>query len=295
MALTFNDLLSLNGVSPADVTLILHMTTQQPLRDMLPHLAANRRDLFDAYQAVHSDLATGTLRNRPLMASFLPMEGSRLLFEGLYLIAKADLLPTAEIYINAAYTELEAVWGAMDTAPARNTKARYEQVRFSFLPDDRLAKLRGRVVIARPAGRAYARVAAQTEVEVRAVLEMPALDPPPPDWREMVVAAPLLRELPVRWADRLSQWRGVYLIVDQADGARYVGSAYGADNLLGRWRAHVAGERGVTAELGHRNPGSFRFSVLELVAPAAPAAEVIAVEQNWKLRLDTVRFGLNRS
>jgi hypothetical protein len=129
---------------------------------------------------------------------------------------------------------------------------------------------------------------------VRAVLEEPAFDPPPPDWREMVIPATFLRALPVRWAERLGQWRGVYLIVDQTDGARYVGSAYGEENLLGRWRAHVAGDRGVTAELQHRDPAGFRFSVLDLVGPAAPPVEVIAVEQGWKRRLDTVRFGLNR-
>ncbi|MBL4559231.1 MAG: hypothetical protein JKP98_25855 [Rhodobacteraceae bacterium] len=36
-----------------------------------------------------------------------------------------------------------------------------------------------------------------------------------------------LRALPASWAPVLREWRGVYLIVDQTDGARYVGSAYG--------------------------------------------------------------------
>lgn len=294
MTLTFNDLLGLNGVAAEDVTLILHVTTQQPLRDMLPHLAANRRDLFDAYQAVHSDMATATLRNRPLMASFVPLASDRLLFEGLYRIGAAEVLPTQLIYADPAYAELESVWGAIDTASGQNIAARSEQVRFALVPDDRLEALRGRIVIARPAGRAYARVADRTRVDVRAVLDEPAFDPPPPDWREMVIDAPFLRVLPARWAERLSQWRGVYLIVDQADGARYVGSAYGADNLLGRWRTHVAGDKGVTVELALRDPAGFRFSVLELVAPAAVAAEVIRIEQGWKERLHTLRFGLNR-
>lgn len=295
MALTFNDLLRAKGVKPADVTLLLHMTSRQPLRDMMPHLAANRRDLFEAYQAVHNDQATATLRNRPMMASFLPLPGGRMLFEGLYRIASADLRPTSEVYGDPAYDELARDWGAADTSPGSSRAARGEIVRFSFVADDRLVDLRGRVVIENPKGRAYARVAAQTEALVRAVLEEPAFDPPPPDWRDMVIPATFLRALPQRWAERLGQWRGVYLIVDEIDGARYVGSAYGEENLLGRWRAHVAGDRGVTAELQHRDPVGFRFSVLDLVGPAAPPAEVIAVEQAWKRRLDTVRFGLNRA
>jgi hypothetical protein len=91
----------------------------------------------------------------------------------------------------------------------------------------------------------------------------------------------------------LREWRGVYLIVDQTDGARYVGSAYGADNLLGRWRAHVQGDQGITAKLRARNPAHFHFAILERMAPDDPAEDVIAREMTWIARLDTRRHGLN--
>ena len=101
--------------------------------------------------------------------------------------------------------------------------------------------------------------------------------------------------MPSAHAARLREWRGVYLIVDEADGQRYVGSASGAENLLGRWQAHVARDRGVTAELGKRDPTGFRFSILELLAPSASAEEVLAIEGNWKDRLATRSWGLNRN
>ena len=66
--------------------------------------------------------------------------------------------------------------------------------------------------------------------------------------------------MPNAWRDRLSQWRGVYLILDTSDGTRYVGSAYGQENILGRWLDHVRSDLGVTAELSHRNSNDFQFS-----------------------------------
>jgi len=81
--------------------------------------------------------------------------------------------------------------------------------------------------------------------------------------------------------------------VDEVDGACYVGSAYGTENLLGRCRSHVAGEQGVTRELAHRDPATFRFSILERANPDATPAEVIRLERTWMDRLDTIRYGLN--
>ena len=103
----------------------------------------------------------------------------------------------------------------------------------------------------------------------------------------------VLRAFPAGWRQTLSQWRGIYLITDATDGARYVGSAYGVENLLGRWQAHVAREVGVTAQLRHRDPVNFSFSILERVSPDMPTADVIALEQTWMTRLHTRTHGLN--
>jgi len=102
-----------------------------------------------------------------------------------------------------------------------------------------------------------------------------------------------LNRLLQNWAARLREWRGVYLITDETDGARYVGSAHGQDNLLGRWQAHVARDRGITRELARWDPANFRFSILERVSPAMAADEVITLEHDWMNRLHTRRHGLN--
>lgn len=293
MPLVFNDLLRLAGLDPEDVSVILHTTSLRPLRSMLRYLAAERRDLFDAYQAVHSDQATATLRRRNLVATFLPFDDGRLLFERLYRIAAAEDRPTTEIYANPAYRELEDAYGATDTGPDRNIAARETQVHFTLEPVDALEDLRGRIVIPAPVGRTYVRIAGRLDATVLALLERPAFVPSPPNWDSFVVSGGFVRSLPRNWAERLRHWRGVYLIVDETDGARYFGSAYGHENLLGRWNDHVRADRGVTVELADRDPTNFRFSILQLVAPTETAENVIALENNWKLRLHTREHGLN--
>lgn len=287
-----NDLLRVNGISSSDVAVVLHKTTLQPLRRLFPALVFERADLFDAYQSVHSDTATATLRKRPYFASFISLGPERMLFAGLFEIVQADNLPTAEIYADPRFQELAEAYGDVATAPAVNIAARERQVRFQVAPMTALAELRGRLQIPTPVGRTYVRLAENMRAAVAAITEEPITSPAPPDWREFIVTAAELRALPASWRARLGVWRGIYLIVD-ADGARYVGSAYGEDNLLGRWRTHIAGSQGVTAELAGRDPAGFRFSILELVSPVATVDEVVPVENTWKERLHTRKFGLN--
>ena len=85
----------------------------------------------------------------------------------------------------------------------------------------------------------------------------------------------------------MSQWRGVYLIHDRSDGKAYVGSAYGEENLLGRWRNHAPTGHGGNKLLRRRDPANFRFSILERVSPDAAPADVVRLEASWKERLHT--------
>jgi hypothetical protein len=51
---------------------------------------------------------------------------------------------------------------------------------------------------------------------------------------------------------------------------------------------------GIAAELKTRDPANFRFSILQVVEPDIDPKAVVAIESNWKKRLDTIRHGLNR-
>lgn len=291
----FSMLLNEAGIAAQDVTLVLHNTTLEPLRAQLPWMARHRPELFAAYQAVHNDQASATLAKRPLVASFAPSSGGQRLFLGLFSVAACDLHPRAEIYADPRYRELEQDFGATDTAPDRNIAKEGEQRLFDLQPDHRLSDYAGRIEVATPEGRTYARHADTTDLEITALHAHPANDPPMPDWRNLVLTTARLRHLPQPWSDRLRNWRGIYLIIDKTDGQRYIGAAYGQDNLLGRWQAHIAADRGIATRLRQRNPQNFCFSILELTSPTAPPDYVIALESGWKSRLHTRECGLNEN
>lgn len=291
----FNLLLRDGGFDPAQVSVILHTTNLHPLRELLPLIVADHPDLFDAYQSVHSTPATAALAARPYAASFVPLAGRRMVFAGLFAVRSEGAFPVAEIYADPRFARLEQAFGATDTGPEANLAGGGRQVRFAFARLEPLSDLVGRLTIAAPDGRTYVRIAANLDADIAGISEDSLLRRHPPEWREMILSATELRSLPRDWAARLAEWRGVYLIVDQADGARYVGAAYGAQNLLGRWRAHVAGDRGVTIELALRNPASFRFSILQRLDPDLAPDQVIGIEHDWIRRLDTMRNGLNRA
>ncbi|EIM76794.1 hypothetical protein A3SI_08826 [Nitritalea halalkaliphila LW7] len=42
------------------------------------------------------------------------------------------------------------------------------------------------------------------------------------------------------WVTALQNQKGVYLLTDRSNGKMYVGSAYGENMILGRWRAYMA-------------------------------------------------------
>lgn len=289
----FNLLLTSCGIDPEDVSLVFHTTRLAPLKTMLPWLVAQRRDLFEAYESVHSSTAERTLAGRPFYASFVPCGDADMLFTGLYEICSKDFTTAKEIYSDPRFGELAAQYGASDTSPERNLNRDREQRFFVSKRLDHLSELRGRLTLVSPAGRAYVRLAANLDPEVLSISAESRFEPAMPPWREVCLSATELRSLPVSWANRLKEWRGIYLIVDQVDGERYVGSAYGAKNLFGRWQDHVATDVGVTTELRHRDPANFRFTILERVSPDLTVEEIVPIENNWKRRLDTITNGLN--
>ena len=122
-------------------------------------------------------------------------------------------------------------------------------------------------------------------MKVMAILPDNAFALAMPAWRELVIAWQDLDSLPRKWSEILSQWRGIYYIFDRSERKGYVGSAYGEENVLGRWRNCAARGNGGNRLLRGRDPQNFEFSILERTSRDMPAEEVIAREVTWKVRL----------
>lgn len=116
-----------------------------------------------------------------------------------------------------------------------------------------------------PPERSWWRRAHRNQFPIHAILEDGALDAAMPAWDEINLGWDELAVLPVRWRTVLGQWRGIYYILDSSDGKAYVGSAYGRNNMLGRWKNYAASGHGGNRLLRERDPKNFRFSILQRV------------------------------
>lgn len=293
--LPFNSLLERAGLEPNDVAVILHTPTEPRVKRVMAWWASERPALFNTYQNNHSRNPEVTLKNRTYAASFVNMGNRTFLFVGLYR-NKGGTFETYEAMDQRE--DFKALFANSDLVPflKQGRDPADGRIIFDLANDDVLDDLRGRLRVAAPAAsRPYIRKAENLDLEIVALSDTPFAASDVSDWRNLTLTKAELLALPLTWTVALSQWRGIYLIVDEADGARYVGSAYGSTNLYGRWIEHVKGERGVTVELQRRDTVKFRFSILQRVSPDMEPHDVQLLEQSWKLRLHTLEFGLNRN
>jgi hypothetical protein len=77
------------------------------------------------------------------------------------------------------------------------------------------------------------------------------------------------------------------LIENMADGKFYVGSAYGEQNIFGRWKNYAKSGDGGNKLLKKLDPAGFRFSILQITAHDLGADEIVKIENSWKTRLNT--------
>lgn len=101
------------------------------------------------------------------------------------------------------------------------------------------------------------------------------------------------------WQTALQNQKGVYLITDDRTGKRYVGSAYGEDMLLGRWRSYIrtghSGNKGLKPLDFAYIQSHFRYAILDIHKATTDDAVIIRREHHWMKVLLTKdqRFGYN--
>lgn len=291
----FNDLLQMVKIGPNDVAVLFHVSDKPALHRALPMLAEEEPNLFDAVQNQHGPKVEAMIRKRRYLASFVNTGDKDYCFVGLFEVMGSRFQSMQELDADPRRAELRRRFDTRSYVAHGQSKGLPGRLVFDLTPRPELGGLIGRLFVAKPGGRAFARLAENLDCTVVEITRERRLVPPAPDWNQFVVTGEGMRDLPRDWQARLREWRGIYLIVDQKDCKQYVGSAYGETNLLGRWRAHVARDAGVTVELGKRDPAGFRFSILELLAPSAPIEAVTELETSWKHRLGTKICGLNRN
>ena len=71
------------------------------------------------------------------------------------------------------------------------------------------------------------------------------------------------------WKTALQNQKGVYLLTDISNGKKYVGSAYGENMILGRWKSYIETGHGGNIGLKLINiehiKENFRYSILDIL------------------------------
>lgn len=112
------------------------------------------------------------------------------------------------------------------------------------------------------------------------------------------------------WRTALSCRKGVYLITDQRTGKLYVGSAYGANGILGRWETYIKSGYDKNEVENGKCPNkklqelvnekglsyiqdNFQYSILETFTDDVSDEYIIGRESWWKEALRSRQFGYN--
>lgn len=289
----FNDLLLKHKIDPSTVLVLRHRPapTDGELRKVLPWLAAERPNIYNAYQQTQGPVLENSMKRADYVASFIGHEPGKALFIGIYRRGKWRPLTHDEYWRVPANVEMRA-FGMRGFVKGKRKAVLW----FDLSPMTLYENWKGRLVVDwPPPERSWWRWAGRNKIPVSIIHEQSILDAAMPRWDKLRLKWDELKVLPSKWKAVLSQWRGVYLIFDESDGKGYVGSAYGAENLLGRWLNYAARGHGGNKELRKRNPTNFRFSILQLVSPVMEQTEVTQLESSWKDRLHTREFGMNEN
>ena len=286
--LTLNTLLREAGIEPAQVMVMRHRPIEAAIRRKLPWIVAEKPALFVAYQAMQWKAAEKAMAKAKLLASFIGTEPGEAVFAGLFEVRGHRALERGEYGRIPENVELIAL-GMQGRA------AEFDGgLLFDLVQSQTYVEWQGRLIIRwPPPERAWWRWSERNTLPVEAILEESCFSEGMPSWDQLSLSWSDLAIMPRAWRAKLAEWRGIYFIFDEERRSGYVGSAYGRDNILGRWTNYADTGHGGNKELRASNPDHLIFSILQRTSPDTPPEEVTALESTWKQRLHTREFGLN--
>lgn len=288
--LDFVSLLSSVEVDPAETLVVRHVPVEKSLKRVLPWLVVERPDLWRAYQQIQWITLEKAMTRGKYIASFIGQDPGAGTFAGMYRIGEWQALDATGYHAFPGNSELAALGmrGRSDDMP--------DCLAFELDPLPHFEDWIGRLTIRWPKPyQQWWRWGARGSFPVQTIEAESRFVRGMPGWEDIVLTQAELQNLPASWKAALAQWRGIYFIYDAGRRAGYVGSAYGADNIYGRWRDYARSGHGGNKELKNSQPSDLRFSILQRTSPDLDPETVIALEASWKTRLHTRELGLNRN
>lgn len=277
--LLFTDLLEKAGLAAGQVRLFRHQTKAPNGRT--PYLLwRDDRPSFEEYQRVQ------TIGNRaglaaPFWASFVAPPTGGTLFAGIYAARRISTVDASWI------DPLHLVPGMQLTKDELDS---YETTRAS-----ELETFIGRLWIEWGAGtRSWVQ---RPERQNKPIVELTRSfrEDAFPGYTHFIANISDVQGLPATWISALRAARGVYLLTSSKTREQYVGSATGDAGFLGRWQNYAQDGHGGNIGLKSSEPSDYQVSILEVSGSSATQEEIVAVEQLWKLKLQSRAMGLNKN
>jgi len=289
--MNLNDLLRGKDIDTQHVLLLRHRPWEAQLNKVLPWLAAERPELFNAYQQTQGEKVEQAMTRARYVAALIGHEPGKALFVGLYSVRGSKRITRKQFWEIHAYVQLRKL--GMNGFTKEDPRSSI--LRFNLALTDFYSDWKGKLIVTWPGlERSWWRWADRNELPVIAILEESILDAAMPEWDAIELTWEQLAVLTNRWKSKLKEWRGIYYIFDTSDGKGYVGSACGESNLYGRWINYSARGHGGNRLLRQRDPRNFRFSILQRVSPDMDVRDVVRLETCWKQRVHTRKpYGLN--
>ncbi len=180
--MNLNDLLKGKGIDPQHVLVLRHRPNAPELNRVLPWLAAEKPDVFNAYQQTQGERVERAMQAMVgigYVASFLGRAPGKALFVGLYSIGQSRPLSREEFWQVPEYVELKTL-GMRDFA---EEDSRGSVLWFDLALTDFYANWKGKLIIGWPGlERSWWRRAHQNEFPIISILEDSALDAVLPEW-----------------------------------------------------------------------------------------------------------------
>ena len=274
--LTFQTLLSEAGLSLRDVRLLRH-AKRQGAPGLSPYRAGReQRAAFEKYQSTQP-AKDRRYFDAPYWASFVATPAKETLFVGLYATELSDReIPS--FICSLTGTEIRAGWD--------------DRYSTNLVPE--FLAYEGKLLIDWGAGtRSWAQYA---DRKSKPILELRRTEsePPYPGHGAFLSQLSQVESLPSSWRAILSSIRGIYLLTCPRTKEQYVGAAFAIGGFLARWTQHAA-TMGDAQAFRARDPEDYRVSILEVAGSLATDDDIVAMEQRWKEKLQSLEMGLNRN
>jgi hypothetical protein len=270
--LSFNQLLQAASIPPDQTRMVRHQSKRGPLGKSPYDLWRAQDGSFEQYQCIQGDKEFSV---GDWVVSFVPGPSGETLFVGMYHVLTMGKVEDPSV-----------------TCPIGGISA-IDHYHYTMERLDALDAYIGRLVV--DWGKAFIAWNQWAGRQPKPIIEIGAhiIEPPFPGFIHFLSTIHALADVPNTWKSNLSNARGVYLLISQKTGERYVGKASGPDGFWGRWMDYLHDGHGGNEGMKSTADGDYQVSILEVASSSAMESDILRLEALWMRKLNTISDGLN--